>query len=145
MENIFKALRKDHDKQRDLLNKLLKTSGDTKTRHAFFFKLKDQLQAHAKYEERVLYKPMMDIDNTQEKARHSIAEHKDIDDLIEKLEDTDMSSPSWIATVKDLEHQVLHHLKEEEQEVFKSAGHAFSESEKVRFAKDYNEGMQASI
>ncbi|WP_243765994.1 hypothetical protein [Polaribacter cellanae] len=28
--NIYEEIRKDHDKQRELLNKLVKTSGDTK-------------------------------------------------------------------------------------------------------------------
>jgi len=30
MKNIFEAIRRDHDKQRDLLDKLVETSGDTK-------------------------------------------------------------------------------------------------------------------
>ncbi|GAK76128.1 hypothetical protein JCM19296_1725 [Nonlabens ulvanivorans] len=140
--NIFEALRKDHEIQRDLCDQLVHTSGDTALRKNMFNKLKHELAIHADAEERHFYVPLIESDLTQEKARHSIAEHHEMDELVEKLEETDMDSSAWLKYMKELAHQVEHHLDEEEQEVFQLAGKALNEKEKSNLAKDYQEFME---
>tara|TARA_A100001391_G_scaffold108388_1_gene72799 strand:+ start:19872 stop:20315 length:444 start_codon:yes stop_codon:yes gene_type:complete len=142
--NLFEALRADHDTQRTLLDLLVKTHGDSEGREELFEKVKKELSAHAAAEERALYVPMMEQDLTQEKARHSVAEHHEIDELVEELENTDFSSPGWVATAKKLQHLVTHHLDEEEQEVFQLAGRALDEQAKTRLAGTYQEEMAAA-
>lgn len=80
-------------------------------------------------------------DLTQEKARHSVAEHHEIDELVEQLEDTKMSSSAWLKTAKKLNELVHHHLSEEEREVFQLAGKALTEDQKETLAKRYNKAM----
>ena len=135
-------MRDDHQTQRTLLDLLVKTHGDSEGREELFGKLKDELQRHAAAEERCFYKPLLDYDLTQEKARHGIAEHHDIDELIEALEATDPSSPAWKANAEKLHHTVHHHLDEEEQEVFQQAGRVLSEDLKTSLASEYREQMQ---
>ncbi len=139
--DIFKALREDHDKQRDLLNKLVSTSRDTKNRKQVFENLKTELKAHADAEKRCFYKPLIDSDKTQEKARHGIAEHLEIDELIEELEQTDFISPGWLKIAKNLKDRVEHHLDEEEHEVFQVAGKVLSTSQKESLSKAYQDHM----
>lgn len=140
--NIFEALRNDHDIQRKLLKKLVETSGDSKLRDTIFKSLKNELETHANGEERYFYKPLIDSDRTQEKARHSIAEHHEIDELIEKLEETDYDSSAWLKIAKDLQEKVEHHLDEEEQEVFQMAGKVLSENNKGELANGYEKYME---
>lgn len=109
--NIFEAIRKDHDTQRNLLNKLVETSGETEARKQTFRALKNELDVHANAEERHFYKPLISNDMMQEKARHGIAEHHEIDELIEKLEETDFDSPAWLKYAKDLKYKVEHHFR----------------------------------
>ncbi|MFD0862816.1 hemerythrin domain-containing protein [Sungkyunkwania multivorans] len=135
--NIFEALRKDHDKQRKLLKELVETSGDTKKRTQVFKDLKKELSIHADAEERYFYVPLIDSDKTQEKARHSIAEHHEIDEFIEKLEETDHSASNWLKIAKDLKERVEHHLEEEEHEVFQMAGKVLSDNQKGSLAEEY--------
>lgn len=142
MKNIFEELRKDHDIQRDLLAAITETSGKTTERRKMYKALKAELIRHAKYEEQNFYVPLMQIDMTQDLARHSVAEHKDIDDLIEKIDSTDLDSPTWLKYVKDLSHLVHHHLEEEEKEVFPVAGRALNKTEKKDLGKEYSENMQ---
>ncbi|MBQ4857766.1 hemerythrin domain-containing protein [Pseudoalteromonas sp. MMG007] len=139
--NIFEALRYDHDKQRKLVDALIETHGDTDERHALMNELKTELEDHAKFEERFFYNPLMCDDLTQEKARHSVAEHHEIDELIEQLEDTKMSSSAWLKTAKKLNELVHHHLSEEEREVFQLAGKALTEDQKETLATRYNKAM----
>ncbi|MGB3150704.1 MAG: hemerythrin domain-containing protein [Maribacter sp.] len=140
--NIFEALRKDHDIQRKLLKKLIETSGDSKLRDNIFKSLKNELETHADGEERYFYRPLIDSDRTQEKARHSIAEHHEIDELIEKLEETEYDSSAWLKIAKDLKEKVEHHLKEEEHEVFQMAGKVLSEDNKGKLADEYQSYME---
>ena len=141
---LFEALRKDHDTQRTLLGLLIKTHGDSDGREELFEKVKKALTSHAAAEERALYIPMMELDMTQEKARHSVAEHHEIDELVEELEDTDFSSPGWLAAARKLHDLVTHHLDEEEQEVFQLAGRALSDDAKARLADTYRDEMAAA-
>lgn len=138
---LFEALRNDHKTQRTLLDQLVDTEGDSDGRHALFHKVKAELQYHAAAEERALYMAMMEYDMTQEKARHSIAEHHEIDEMIETLEATDYSSPGWLASARKLQHLVTHHLDEEEHEVFQLAGRALSDRQKHDLATLYREEM----
>ena len=141
---LFEALREDHDTQRTLLGLLIKTHGDSDGREELFEKVKKALTSHAAAEERALYIPMMELDMTQEKARHSVAEHHEIDELVEELEDTDFSSPGWLAAARTLHDLVTHHLDEEEQEVFQLAGRALSDDAKARLADTYRDEMAAA-
>ena len=139
---IFEALRDDHDTQRTLIDLLTKTEGDSEGRNELFERLKRELTAHAAAEERYFYVPLMEVDLTQDAARHSVAEHKDLDDFVEQLEGYDMSGSQWLQTAKDLSDKLLHHLEEEEKEVFPVAGKALTDDQKESLADDYRADME---
>ena len=139
--NIFEAIRADHDIQRKLLDKALATSGDTAERKEVWDQLKVELKGHETAEERNFYKQLIDNDMMVEHTRHGIAEHHEIDELIEKVEEADMDSAAWLAHLKSLDHQVRHHLEDEEKAFFQLAGKVFSEQQKLDLAKAYNKEM----
>ncbi len=134
---IFNALTEDHKIQRDLIAKLVETKGESDDRKLIFNKLKHELAIHADAEERFFYNPLIKDDNTQGRARHSIAEHHELDELVEKLEKTEMSASNWLTTAKELAHEVEHHLDEEEHEIFKMAGKVLNETEKEKLGQEY--------
>lgn len=140
--NIFEAIRKDHDIQRELCRLVTSTSGDSKERKQKWQELKHELQIHADAEERTFYAPLIHNDMMQEHARHGIAEHHEMDELIEKIDDTDMDSPAWLVYAKQLCEKVEHHLKDEEHSFFQLAGKVFTESQKTDIAKDYLKQMK---
>jgi hypothetical protein len=140
--NVFEALRQDHEVQRDLLDRLEDTQGAEEVRKQNFARLKEELSNHAAAEEKCFYAQLMTVDLTQDKARHSVAEHKDMDDLVEELSEIDYSSPQWLPKFKDLKHLVSHHLEEEEQEVFQMAGKALTEKQKTEFGEQYRNEME---
>lgn len=124
--NIFENLLQDHEKQRALLNELVETHGDTQKRDDIFKELCVELKAHAIVEEKYYYVPLINDGRLQDKARHSVAEHHEIDELLERLEKDDYSSPGWLVTAKQLREKVFHHLDEEEREVFPISRKAIS-------------------
>ncbi|OEC34268.1 Hemerythrin HHE cation binding domain-containing protein [Pseudomonas cuatrocienegasensis] len=134
---IFEALRISHDIQRELAQKLTTTQGDTPERHELFAQLKHELAVHSVAEERHFYIALMQQDGGVDLSRHAIAEHHEMDEMVEGLEETDPSNPSWLVQAKALSEKVHHHLKEEEHSFFQMAGKLLSDTQKERLADDY--------
>ncbi|KAA8731669.1 hemerythrin domain-containing protein [Acinetobacter qingfengensis] len=135
--NIFEALRESHDKQRILCQQLLDTHGDSLERREIFTALKQELYAHSVAEDRYLYIPMMFNDTGLDITRHALSEHHEMDELVEQLEQTELSNTGWLATAKKLADVVHHHLKEEEHGFFQQAGKILSDRDKQQLAKNY--------
>ncbi|MCY2688573.1 hemerythrin domain-containing protein [Salinimicrobium sp. TH3] len=140
--NIYEAIREDHDIQRDLCDKLLKTSGESKERKELWPKLRKELEVHEVAEERYFYSPLIDTDSMQEDARHGMAEHHEIDELIQELEATKMDSPHWLATMKKLSDKVHHHLEDEEEEFFGKAKKVYTKKESEELAENYKKSRE---
>ncbi len=141
-ETILDALRGDHETQRTLASILVDTHGDSDGRREVFDKLRRELHAHAAAEERYFYVPLLESDATQEQARHSVAEHKELDDYVEQLERYDMTAPQWLITARELTERLVHHLDEEETEVFPVAGRVLSDDDKASLADSYHADME---
>lgn len=137
MTTIFEALRASHDRQRAYADALIQTSGASTERAEAYQVLKAELQAHETAEERFFYIPLMEHDLGIDLSRHAISEHHQMDEMMEELDETEMSSPSWLATAKKLSEKVHHHLKEEEQKFFQSAGKLLSDEQKHTLAQGY--------
>lgn len=143
--NIFEALRQSHEIQRDLAQKLTSTSGDTPERADLFNRFRLELSAHALAEERHFYVPIMDSDTGIDISRHAIAEHHEIDELVEKIEQTEASNPNWLKLAKELSDIVHHHLKEEEQGFFQMAGKILTDKEKISLVKPYLKDYEQAL
>lgn len=142
-DTIFEELRTDHDTQRRLAELTAKTEGDSDGRRELFDRLVKELERHADAEEKFFYSELLKHELTRDKARHSVAEHKELDDRIAELQETDLSSPAWLPRFKDLAHRVEHHLAEEEREVFQPAGKVLNDDEKIRLGSAYRQMMEA--
>ncbi|ENX37833.1 hemerythrin domain-containing protein [Acinetobacter courvalinii] len=134
---IFEALRESHEKQREFSEKLVKTSGDSPERRELFDLLKNELFAHAVAEDRYLYIPLMMSDAGLNITRHALAEHHEMDELLEQLTETEFSNPGWLAIAKKLSEVVHHHLKEEEHSFFQQAGKILADDQKLELAEKY--------
>ena len=135
--NIFEALRVSHETQRALSARLLASQPQGPERHAIFLELKRELKAHETAEERCFYVPLFDHDSTVNSSRHAIAEHHEMDEMVEDLEQQELNAPGWMAAARKLCEKVEHHLKEEENKFFQEAGKVLTEARKTSLAKDY--------
>lgn len=143
--NIFEALRESHERQRTYAKALIRTSGDTPERVDAYKQLKSELQAHETAEERHFYIPLMEFDNGVDLSRHAISEHHEMDEMMEELDSTEMSSPAWLATAKKLSEKVHHHLEEEEQKFFQMAGKLLDDKQKESLATQYVKEYKAQL
>jgi hypothetical protein len=132
---IFADLIADHERQRALLQQVGDTTPEGDDRKSLFEALRLELQAHAAAEEETLYATMLADPELREDARHSVTEHKEVDDYLGELLDIDMASPEWIETFKKMRHRYLHHIDEEEEEMFPAAAKRLSDAEEEKLGK----------
>ena len=119
--SIYQRIRADHDLHRKLLDTLASTSGDSGKRREVWEQFFYDVKAHAAAEEETLYARLIATESGQSDARHSVHEHQELDHIMEKLHDMDMSSPGWLQNFKTLRHDYLHHIEEEEADIFSRA------------------------
>lgn len=115
---IFDRLKQDHDKHRELLARISETHGESEERHSLFTELTKELKGHAAAEEQALYSTMLRKPPTTDDTRHSVAEHHEIDEMLNDLAATDMASGGWLVKFRSFEDRYLHHIKEEEEDHF---------------------------
>ncbi|MGB3320048.1 MAG: hemerythrin domain-containing protein [Sphingopyxis granuli] len=119
--DIFGRLVEDHDRHRALLAMIEETEGKSPDRQRLFRELTKELKAHAAAEEQALWSSVLRDPETTDFARHAIAEHKEIDDMLADLAARDMASSGWLRRFAGLKDEYLHHIREEEQEQFVAA------------------------
>ena len=131
---IFARLKADHDRHRDLLDRIDGTQGDSDDRRYLFETFRVEVTAHAASEEMSLYATMLGRPDLRDEAQHSVAEHKEIDDLLTDLYEMDFASTGWLTRFRTLKERYLHHIDEEEEEMFPEAEKELSEAKKKELA-----------
>jgi len=116
--DIFGRLIMDHELHRDLFDALGETQGESAARAELFERLTREIKSHAAAEEQALYSTMMRKPETTDETRHSVAEHQEIQELLNDLAATPMSSGAWMTKFRTLRDRYLHHIDEEESESF---------------------------
>jgi hemerythrin superfamily protein len=129
MSDIYQEIKIDHDRHRALLDTIEDTSGDSAKRNQAWNEFFHDVKAHAAAEEETFYSKLISKTWGQDAARHSVAEHKELDDLMEELHEMDMAHGSWLQKFKTFKHDYLHHIEEEEDELFTRAKEVIPESE----------------
>jgi hypothetical protein len=142
---IFEDLKQDHDHHREQLAQLAETKRDSEERQSLFESLRLELQAHAAAEEEALYATMLGCPELRDDARHSVSEHKEIDDMLGELIEIDIASKDWLTKFKEMRHRYLHHIEEEEEEMFPKASEELSHAAEERIADKFKERKPAEL
>lgn len=129
MSDIYTEIKADHDRHRKLLATIADTTGDSTERRKAWNTFFHEVKSHAAAEEETFYSKLISKTWGQDAARHSVAEHKELDDLMEELHTMDMSHGSWLQKFETLRHDYLHHIDEEEDELFTRARKVIPEAE----------------
>ena len=137
--DIFDALLKSHELQRSIAKRLLSDIGDRQSRSRDFDELKTELAAHETAEERAFYIPLMEHDEAVEGARHGIAEHHEMDEMVERIEKLEQGSAQWLEQLAALLHKLDHHLKEEEERWFPLARRVLPKQELKALGEPYQD------
>ena len=141
--DVLERIKQDHDRHRELLSKIADTSGDSEERRSLFEELTKELKSHAAAEEQSLYAEMLEVPDATDETRHSVAEHHEIDEMLNDLAATDMSSSGWLQKFKELDHRYRHHIDEEEEDHFPDFAKHIDEGMDKDMTKTFNERKKA--
>ena len=131
--DAIQLLKADHKKVKELLAELAKTTTRAaKTRSELLAQIRVDLEVHTTIEEEIFY-PAFRKAGTKDDAKmyfEALEEHRAAGDLVlPDLLDTDVGSEQFSGRAKVLRELVEHHVKEEEEEMFKEAKKLLSATE----------------
>jgi hemerythrin-like domain-containing protein len=140
---IFGALVADHDKHRVLLDRLEGTSGASAERASLIEELTYEIKGHAAAEEQALWSTVLRKPEITEDGRHAVAEHHEMDELLNDLAATDMATGGWLTKFRTVKEEYLHHIKEEEDELFPDVEKHLDAADQKHMASVFKRRKQA--
>ncbi len=141
---IFDRLKQDHDAHRQLFAKMADAEKDEQLRK-LFEQFVVEVSAHAAAEEETLYATMLARPDLREDAQHSVSEHKEIDDYFEELADLKFNGDAWRKKFAEMKKRYLHHIEEEEEEMFPDAAKDLSAEEEEKLGKLFAKRKPAEL
>ncbi len=142
---IYDALKKDHDKVKELLATLVTSSqADEDTRTSLIQKIRDELVPHARAEEAVFYNSLRSIEPAKDLVKNAYGEHLEAESLLRTLQGMEAADMNWKKTALKLKEAVEHHIREEEGSVFSAAKQLLIEEE-ARMMGEAFERMKPEI
>src|ERR1700738_4129011 len=112
--DAIELLKEDHEK----VEKIFSAMEKDENRQRMFPELDRELSVHAEIEEKIFYPAAKEAEPTRYLVLESIEEHKQIKMVLADLEQTDKTTDEWGAALKVLKEDVMHHVGEEEGELF---------------------------
>jgi hemerythrin superfamily protein len=113
--DAIQLLKNDHKRVEKIFSDLENKTDD---RRALFPELDRELTVHAEIEEKIFYPAAKQAEPTRDLVLESLEEHKQIKMVLADLEQTDMRTAEWGADLKVLKEDVMHHVGEEEDDLF---------------------------
>ncbi|WP_375195743.1 hemerythrin domain-containing protein [Sphingobium sp.] len=131
---IFDRLKQDHDAHRQLFDKMADAKDEPDRLEKLFEQFRVEVTAHAAAEEETLYATMLARPDLRGDAQHSVSEHKEIDDYLEELGELPFNGDGWNRKFADMKKRYLHHIDEEEEEMFPDAARELTAEEEQKLA-----------
>ena len=143
--SIFDGLKQDHDAHRQLFDKMADAKDEPDRLEKLFEQFRVEVTAHAAAEEETLYATMLARPDLREDAQHSVSEHKEIDDYLEELEELSFNGEEWNRVFAQLKKRYLHHIEEEEEEMFPDAARELTAEEEQKLAARFTQRKPAEL
>ncbi len=137
---IYDLLKKDHRKVEGLLERLVHSAdADDETRTSLINQIRDDLIPHSRAEEAVFYNSLSAIPEAKDLIRHGYAEHMEAETLLRTLQGLNAVDAEWTTVAKKLRDSLLHHIEEEEGEIFTAAQALLADEEALLMGEAFTE------
>ncbi|MES2856672.1 MAG: hemerythrin domain-containing protein [Bdellovibrionota bacterium] len=137
---ILEVLKNDHDRIKALLERLINNIDSApEKRSDLIARIRDEVIPHARAEEAVLYNSMRKADGPTDMVYHGFKEHAETEAMLYALETMDTLHVDFKALAQKLHDSLVHHVEEEETDLFPQFKEIFSMSESELMAEEFNE------
>lgn len=125
-KSALTLLKADHDKVKKLFKQFegLAQKGDVAGKTLIANEICAELTAHAAAEEEVFYSAAREKIDDDDLINEADVEHDTAKDLIAQLQSMKPTDPMYDAKMKVLDEYIMHHVEEEESEMFPKAREA---------------------
>ena len=126
-QDAIEMLKADHAKVEKAFKEFEKMDrSDTETCREAVRSVCEDLKVHTTLEEEIFYPAVREAIEDEDLLNEAAVEHETAKMLIEQLENMEPDDPNYFATFTVLGEYVMHHVKEEEGEMFPQARKAKS-------------------
>ncbi|PJK29917.1 hemerythrin domain-containing protein [Minwuia thermotolerans] len=138
MRSIIDILKEDHRRVQGVIDDILATTENSeKTREELFEKIKTDLELHTSFEEEVFYPEARKATGMDEEIRDDLKEHKEADQMLDKLSAMSVTSDRWMKELRNLKDALEHHIEDEQGELFPATEKAISEERLQEMGRSY--------
>jgi hemerythrin superfamily protein len=130
--DIFTRLEQDHREMTQMLEQLSEKF-DERT----FKRFSKELASHARAEEKVFYKAIVDKESVHESVLEGYEEHHVADLILRELKSNKHGTERWMAKLSVLKENVEHHIEEEEEEIFPAARSAIDKNRAIEMTSQF--------
>jgi hemerythrin superfamily protein len=122
LPEAMEMLKQDHDKVEKAFKEFEKMDReDAETCRQLILSVCEDLKVHTTLEEELFYPALREALEDEDLLNEAAVEHETAKMLIEQLENMSADDPNYYATFTVLGEYVMHHVKEEEGEMFPAA------------------------
>lgn len=125
---IFELLHKEHIEIKQMLKQMLESEDQNKRKNVLLTFHKNIL-AHMKAEENAFYPNLLEEPETKKLALQAYEEHRVAKTLLKELVKPKVTDDEWSAKLQVLTEILMHHIEEEEDEIFKKTDELFQDDE----------------
>ena len=120
--DIFDIIKEDHEKVRDLIEKMIEESAPEKrNRSRNMSTLKDLILPHIYAEENLFYPVIMEETDGKDLVLEALEEHRAAKGVLSDVEAAEKDDDQFRANLQVLDDLLEHHIDEEEGEIFDKA------------------------
>jgi hemerythrin superfamily protein len=120
--NAIDLLKEDHEKVKKAFKQFEKMDrSDAESCRELVERVCAELRVHTTLEEEIFYPAVCEAIEDEDIMNEAAVEHETAKMLIEQLENMEPDDPNYFATFTVLGEYVMHHVKEEEGEMFPQA------------------------
>jgi hemerythrin-like domain-containing protein len=128
--NAIDLLEADHRTLEGVMDDIeASTDRAVKTRAELFRKFHVLLAAHEVIEETIFYPALKEHPKARDIVLEGYEEHHVVDEVMDEIKDVPFDDETWHPMAKVMIENVRHHIKEEEQDMFRQARSAFNREE----------------
>lgn len=136
--DILLLIETDHREVEDLFEQLEENAGSKKA-EKIFKQIFSELSLHAHAEELVLYPAMQEYEQTKKYIEEAESEHNTAKILLEQMKSLKLSDPEFEVKFKYLKESVLHHVEEEEHEIFEAVRECMDEQDLIALGQEFKQ------
>lgn len=136
VDDILTLIEADHRKVEELFAQI-ETAKGTKKSQQIFEQIYKELNLHALAEELVFYPAMQEYEQTKQYIEEAEEEHTAAKILLEQMKSLDSTDVEFKTKLQHLQEAIMHHVEEEESEIFNAVRECIEEEQLVVLAQEF--------